>query len=224
LTLVINILTKFETQIQELSLPMLNYLIIGIGLAFASVVQPGPFQAFLLTQSLMNGWRKTIPLVFAPLITDGPIIVLVLFALTKIPNYVLQMLQCAGGVLLLYLAYGAYKTWRTFDLNKQLTISSERNVFKAVLVNFFNPAPYLGWTLIMGPLLLKGWSEAPSCGIGLLIGFYSTMIITSIGMVVLFAAARNLGPKVNRVSIGISAIALGMFGVYQLWSGMIAYH
>jgi len=203
---------------------MLHYLIIGIGLAFAAVVQPGPFQAFLLSQSLMNGWRKTIPLVFAPIITDGPIITIVLLALTNVPNYVLQLLQCAGGVLLIYLAYGAYRTWKTFDLNKQQEASSQQNVFKAVLVNFFNPAPYLGWSLVMGPILLKGWNEAPSTGIVFLIGFYSTMIICSMGMVILFAAARNLGPKVNRVSIGISAIALGIFGVYQLWSGIVSYH
>jgi threonine/homoserine/homoserine lactone efflux protein len=224
LTLVTQILTKFEPHIQDLETIIMDYLLIGIGLAFASVVQPGPFQAFLLTQSLQNGWRKTIPLVFAPLITDGPIIVLVLIALTKVPPFVLQLLQCAGGFLLLYLAYGAYKTWKTFDLNKQQSISSQQNVFKAVLVNFFNPAPYLGWSLVMGPILIKGLNEAPSSGIALLVGFYSTMIMTSIGMVILFAAARNLGPKVNKISIGISSIALGMFGVYQLWSGIISSH
>jgi threonine/homoserine/homoserine lactone efflux protein len=199
---------------------MMNYLLIGVGFAFASVVQPGPFQAFLLSQSLSNGWRKAIPLVFAPLLSDGPIIVLVLFFLTKVPHGLLQILQCAGGVLLLYLAYRAYRTWLTFNEEEEKSVSSQLNLFKAVMINFFNPAPYLGWSLIMGPILIKAWNEYPGNGIIFMIGFYSTMVICSIGMVVLFAATRNFGSRVRHISIGISVIALVIFGIYQLWSGI----
>jgi len=134
---------------------MIHSLIIGISYAFACVVQPGPFQAFLFSQSLLNGWRKTIPLVFAPLITDGPIIVLVLFSLTRLPPVFLRVLQCAGGVLLIYLAFKAYKTWKTFYSRKEPEVSAQQNILKAVMVNFLNPAPYIGWSLVMGPLLIK---------------------------------------------------------------------
>jgi threonine/homoserine/homoserine lactone efflux protein len=202
---------------------MINYFIFGISYSFACVVQPGPFQAFLFSQSLTNGWRKTIPLVFAPLISDLPIIILVLLVLTHIPHEVLQILQCFGGVFLLYLAFNAYKTWSTFNQSEKQDVSNQKNVFKAVIVNLFNPSPYLGWSLVMGPLLIKGWSENPANGIILLIGFYSSMIIYSTIMVVLFAAAGNLGPRINRISIGISVIALVIFGFYQLWSGITVF-
>jgi threonine/homoserine/homoserine lactone efflux protein len=201
---------------------MTNYLIIGISYAFASVVQPGPFQAFLLSQSLTNGWRKTIPMVFAPLLSDGPVVILVLFVLTNVPHELLRILQCAGGVLLLYLAFGAYRTWSTFDQRKEQVVSGQQNVLKAAMVNLLNPAPYLGWSLVMGPLLLKGWQESPANGMALVIGFYGTMILSSMGMVVLFAAARKLGPQVSRISIGISVIALAILGIYQVWSGIVA--
>lgn len=72
----------------------------------------------------------------------------------------------------------------------------------------------------MGPLLIKGWNENPMNGIVLLIGFYGSMIIYSIVMVVLFAAARNFGQRVIRISIGISVIAFAVFGLYQSWSGL----
>jgi len=72
---------------------MFTFLFFGITYALACVVQPGPFQAFILSQSLAHGWRKTIPLAVAPLISDLPIIILVLFILTKIPREVLQILQ-----------------------------------------------------------------------------------------------------------------------------------
>jgi len=154
------------------------------------------------------------------LMSDGPIIILVLFVLTKIPHGFLQLLQCFGGVFLLYLAFSAYKTWRTFNQNEKKYVSGKQNVFKAVMVNFLNPNPYLGWSLVMGPLLLKAWKESPATGIAFLVGFYSTVVIGTMGLVILFAAARNLGPKINRVLIGISVIALAIFGFYQLYSGI----
>jgi threonine/homoserine/homoserine lactone efflux protein len=199
---------------------MITYFIFGITYAFACVVQPGPFQAYLFSQSLTNGWRKTIPLVFAPLMSDVPIIVLVLFVLTNIPHEVLRVFQCFGGLFLLYLAYNAYKTWRKFNQSDKQDVSHQQNFFKAIIVNLLNPSPYLGWSLVMGPLLIKGWIDNPVNGIVLLIGFYGSMIIYSIVMVVLFAATGNFGLRVNRISIGISVIALVIFGFYQLWSGI----
>jgi threonine/homoserine/homoserine lactone efflux protein len=199
---------------------MINYFIFGISYAFACVVQPGPFQAFLFSQSLANGWRKTIPLVFAPLISDLPVIILVLLILTNVPHEVLQILQCFGGMFLLYLAFKAYKTWRTFNSDVKKGRTHDRNLFKAVIVNLLNPAPYLGWSLVMGPMLIKGWSENPVNGIILLIGFYGSMIINSAIMVIIFSATLNLGQKVNRLLIAISVIILIIFGFYQLFSGI----
>lgn len=199
---------------------MFSYFIFSITYAFACVVQPGPFQAYLFSQSISNGWRKTVPLVFAPLISDLPVILLVLLVLTNVPAEVLAILQCLGGVFLLYLAFKACIAFRTFDLDAQQAVSQQQNVFKAVMINLLNPNPYLGWSLVMGPLLLKGWSEDPANGIILLAGFYSSLIIFSIGLVALFSAARNLGPRISRIAVGFSVIAFAFFGIYQLWSGI----
>ena len=199
---------------------MIGYLILGITYAFAAAVQPGPFQAYLISQTLTNGWRRTILAAFAPLLSDGPIIALVLFVLSRMPVWLVQVLQCAGGVFLLYLAIGAFKTWRNLDFTKPVQVrSSGQTVFKAALVNLLNPAPYIGWSLIMGPLLLKGWREAPANGIALLFGFYTTLILVTLGIMLLFAAAGNLGPRVSRALVGFSAIALACFGLYEIWSG-----
>jgi threonine/homoserine/homoserine lactone efflux protein len=199
---------------------MINYFLFGITYAFACVVQPGPFQAFLFSQSITNGWRKTIPLVFAPLLSDLPVILLVLFVLTRIPQEVLWILQCVGGVFLLYLAYNAYKAWRTFTQNLAQDVLPQFNIMKAAMVNFLNPNPYLAWTLVMGPLLIKGWNESPVNGIVLLGAFYGSMIVYSIAMIALFAAARNFGSRVSHISIGISVVTLAIFGFYQFGSGI----
>ena len=199
---------------------MPGYLILGMTYAFAAAVQPGPFQTYLISQTLTNGWRHTIPAAFAPLLSDGPIIALVLLVLSRMPGWLVQVLQCAGGVFLLYLAVGAFKTWRDFDMEKTNKVQSSRQtVLKAAMVNLLNPAPYIGWSLVMGPLLLKGWREAPANGIALMIGFYTTMILVTLGIMLLFSGARNLGSRVSRALVGFSAIALACFGLYELWLG-----
>lgn len=199
---------------------MISYFIFGLSYSFACVVQPGPFQAYLFSQSVTNGWRKTIPLVFAPLLSDLPVIILVLFVLTSVPNEVLAVLQCFGGIFLFYLAFKAFRTFRSLTENKRPDTSGHGNLFKAVLVNLFNPNPYLGWSLVMGPMLIKGWSESPGNGIALITGFYSSMIIYTVIMVILFSAAGNMGPRVNRISLIFSVIAFLLFGFYQLWAGI----
>src|ERR1035437_8731222 len=93
---------------------MIQYLTIGITYAIAAVVQPGPFQMFLLSQTLSKGWRRTLPAAFGPLISDIPVIIIVLFLLTHLPPYFLSILQIAGGIFILYLAYNSFKSWKDF--------------------------------------------------------------------------------------------------------------
>ena len=94
---------------------MFGYLFLGVTYAFAAAVQPGPFQTYLISQTLSNGWRNTLPAAFAPLLSDGPIIMLVLLVLSQMPVWLAQGLQVAGGVFMLYLAVGAFKSWRAYQ-------------------------------------------------------------------------------------------------------------
>jgi threonine/homoserine/homoserine lactone efflux protein len=200
---------------------MTGYLILGISYAFAAAVQPGPFQAYLISRTLADGLKRSFPAAFAPLISDGPIIALVLLVLSRMPGWLVQALQIAGGFFLMYLAIGAYRSWRSYDPEKTiLTGSGRQTVFKAALINLLNPAPYLAWSLVMGPLLLKGWQEAPANGLALLAGFYLMLISGTIGIMALFAAARQFGPRLTRALIGLSVLVLGGFGLYELWSGL----
>jgi threonine/homoserine/homoserine lactone efflux protein len=196
---------------------MLSYIIFGFTFAFASAVQPGPLSTYLISQTLSKGWRHTIPASFAPLISDGPIIILVLFLLNQIPLWFIRFLHLGGALFLFYLAFGSYKSWKDFNAEIPAPGGNGQTLLKATMVNILNPAPYLGWSLVMGPLFLKGYSETPINGISLIISFYSTMILSLMGIIFLFAYARNLGPKVNRITLGVSAAALICFGFYQLW-------
>jgi threonine/homoserine/homoserine lactone efflux protein len=198
---------------------MIEYLILGTTYAFAAAVQPGPFMTYLVSQTLSNGWRRTVPATFAPLISDAPIIALVLFVLSRVPTWFAQILQFSGGIFLIYLALGAFRSYKNYNMGESLqTQSNRQTVLKAAIVNLLNPNPYLAWSLVMGPLLLKGWSETPTNGIALIAGFYVTLIFVTLGIMLLFGAARNLGPRVSRILVGISSMAMAGFGLYEIYS------
>ena len=136
--------------------------------------------------------------------------------------YVLfKFLHLGGAFFLIYLSWRTFSTWRHVSAPTELdTQSRQQTLFNAAFVNILNPGPYIGWSLIMGPLFLKGWRETPINGISLILSFYLTMIVCLVGIIILFAFARHLGPRVNRVSLGLSAIALACFGIYQLLLGI----
>ena len=200
---------------------MSAYLLLGITYAFAAAVQPGPFLSYLVSQALSHGWRRALPIAFAPLLSDGPIILLVLLVLSRVPPWLVSLLQTAGGFYLLYLAFGAWKNWRGYGAPAPVnSVSSQRTVIKAALVNLLNPNPYLAWSLVLGPLLLEGWRKAPANGIAMLAGFYTVMVAGQMGIVLVFSAAGKLGPRIGRLLVGASALALAGFGVFMLSAGL----
>ncbi len=194
---------------------------LGVTYAFAAAVQPGPYQTYLVSQALTHGWRRTLPAALAPLLSDVPIILAVLFVLSGLPAALGLGLRTAGGVFLCYLAWRAFRTWRDYEPAAESSAAgARRSVLSAALVNVLNPNPWLGWSLVMGPLLLTAWRETPADGIALLIAFYGTMVVASAGIIALFAGARSLGPRVARGLVGVSAVGLAGFGCWQLWSGV----
>lgn len=197
------------------------YLLQGIGYGLAAASQPGPFQTYLISQTLTRGWRRTLPAALAPLVSDGPIILLCLLVLSQVPEWLQRGLRIIGGLFILYLAYGAYKSWQNFDSKiQQVESGIQQSVLRAALMNSLNPNPYIFWTLVTGPILLAGWRETPVNGIGFLAGFYVTMILCLAAIILVFGFAARLGPRVNHILRGVSAVALFCFGLYQLWLGI----
>ena len=197
---------------------MEKYLMLGAGLAFAAAVQPGPFQAYLINETLTRGWRRTLPAVFGPIISDAPIIVITLLLLSRVPGHLVRYLHLFGGLFLFYLAWCAFRSWRQVEEARlDPATSGPQTLFKAALVNFLNPNPWLGWSLVMGPLFLEGMDSSPLHGLALIVGFYTTMTASLGGLIFLVSQAGRLGSGVRRVTLGLSVLALALFGGYQLW-------
>ena len=148
--------------LQTLTFFMFFYLLQGLTLGFSAGVSPGPLQAYFLSQTLKMGWKRTLPAAFAPLISDGPIILLVLWVLTQTPPWLLRGLQIAGGGFILYLAWGAFQTFRrpltsTPDpAQSAAKMGNGQTLRQATVMNLLNPNPYMFWSTTLGPIVITG--------------------------------------------------------------------
>jgi threonine/homoserine/homoserine lactone efflux protein len=201
---------------------MLESILIGSGFAFVAAIQPGPLQAFLLSGVAQRGWKRTLPASLSPLLSDGPIALLVLFLLNRISTEMLGILQVAGGILLLYFAWAGYRQWKQCaETDWNMHRKMPRTFIQAAMINILNPNPYLGWSLVLGPAFLNAWHQHPLNAVVLIVAFYTTMIISLASIIFFFGATRFLSPRERRVLILVSAGILAVMGVYQLVSSIL---
>ncbi|MFN2135075.1 MAG: LysE family translocator [Candidatus Promineifilaceae bacterium] len=200
---------------------MLAFLLQGLFLGASAAVQPGPLQAYLLSLTTRYGWRRALPAAFAPLLSDGPVLLLTLLVLSKAPPLMLHALQIVGGLFLIYLAYSAFRVYRKPErLDAGSEQAAQQNFLKGALINLLSPNPYIFWATIAGPIFLEGWREAPLYGISFMTGFYVALIGGFIAFVALFALTGSLDPRLNKALNGLAAVALLVFGLFQLGRGM----
>lgn len=202
---------------------MIPYLVLGGGLAFAAVIQPGPLQAFLLSRAVSAGWRRTLPAAFSPVLSDGPIALLVLLLLGRLPALAQHLLRAAGGLLLLYLAWAALRGLRAgAGVPAPPRVSAPRTLLQATTVNLLNPNPYIAWALVLGPAVLGAWRENPAFAVALLAAFYGVMVAGLAAFIFAASTARLLRPRAQGALVVAAAVVLAALGAVQLFLGLRA--
>ena len=203
---------------------LVRYFLQGAALGFSAAATPGSLQTLLISETLLGGFKRGARITLAPLITDAPIIIAVLFVLQRVPPIVVQILSLAGGVFVLYLAWSLLKQWRQ---GTQVKVNVEgaqpigwRGLWRAAIVNWLNPNPYLFWTLVGGPTLVVALNQSIASGVAFLVGMYGAFVGAMLIIVAVFHLARNLGPRVVRGLLLISIVVLAVLGVLLLMRGL----
>lgn len=161
----------------------------------------------------------------APLVSDAPIVVLMLSLVRQMPAGVLAGIRVAGGVFLLYLSCRIVMSFKRREDNETAVTGSGKNfvgrgVWHAAIMNLLNPNPYIFWGTVGAVVFSDGWSRGPNVGVAFLVGMY-VMLIGGLALTVLvFGTIGAFGPKVSRVLSLLSAAALAGFGAMQLWSAI----
>ncbi len=192
---------------------MFETLAQGIAMGFAAGTLVGPFQTFLFVQTLQYGASYASQLVLAPLLSDAPIILIVLLVLGRASDDLLRFISFAGGCFVFYLASTVWRQLRAggFELEANAAGGSMRpkvrqGLQQAVTINALGPGPWLFWGTVTGPLVVDAWRDTPLNALSFVIGFYSTFLSIMWIEVLVFHQARRLGARVVNI---------------LLWSGMV---
>lgn len=201
---------------------MLNLISQGVSLGFSAGAMPGPFQSYLISQTLANGWRKSILIIFSPLITDGPIILLAVVLLKQLPPELIRLIQVIGGLYLLWIAYGAWRRFRSGITLDTTTQPQSRTLVQGFLMNWLSPGPYIFWGTINGPLLVGALELSLWHGVAFMLSFYGTFLSILALYVIVFDRLRRLDERSTRVIFLVTLAVLVAFGISLVLQGLVA--
>ncbi|HEY4721740.1 MAG TPA: LysE family transporter [Anaerolineae bacterium] len=202
-----------------------TFFLQGAALGITAGASPGPLQTLLISESLLGGFRRGGLIAFAPLVTDVPIVLFMLFILKQLSPVIIRMLGLAGGLFVLYLAWGLWKQWRAglsqdFEASEQ-DVSRWTTLRRGALTNLINPNPYLFWGLVGGPILISAFDQAALYGLAFLAGMYGIFIGSLLALAALFHLARRLGPRIVRGLLLVSIVILIVFGGILIRNGIV---
>jgi len=195
----------------------------AVVLGFSAAAMPGPFQAYLIETAARRGHRAAAVAALAPLLSDGPIILIATLLLSRLPAWSLSTLRVVGGAYVLYLALVAYLTLRdlipTFEDDPPPKASST-SAIQAATINLLSPGVYIYWAAVSGPLLIMGWRAHPLTGVAFLALFYGVMLLASQALVLAATRLATASRYLTQILQVGSALLMWLFAEAYLWQGL----
>lgn len=203
---------------------MIALILQAIGYGFAAGTSPGPLLSFLVSTTLNYGWQHGLRVAVAPLLTDLPIIIIMVFLLDQLPDVVLNLIQVAGGMFVLWLAWGTWQDIRdgvVIVTTDDATGVSQRGVlWRAMTINYLSPGPYIFWGSVTGPLLRDALAQSTTHVIGFMAAFYGTFLGISALWVIVFDRLRQVDPAVTQAILTLTVIVLAVLGLGLIVQGL----
>ena len=197
-------------------------IISGTILGLSAGLSPGPMLTLVITQTLQHGIREGIKVACAPLLTDAPIIIVCLVILSAFAdiNLVLGVLALIGGVYLFYLGISSFK-FTGNDL--EVSEVNPQSLKKGVMINFLNPSPYLFWTSIGGPLVMKSPDSSLFSIFVFILPFYVLLVGSKVGIAIISGKSKNfLSSRHYRLVLRLLGLVLIGFGIL-FWRDGLGY-
>lgn len=201
---------------------MIELLTSGAGFGFTAGSIIGPLQTYLINETLLKGWQRSVIIAFSPLFTDAPIIFLMVVVLNQLSQNAIGLLQIVGGLYILTLVRPTWKqAQQPPDLNDTMQMGSPRqSLGRAMMINWLNPGPYLFWGTVLGPLLVSGLEKSMLHGLMFMLGFYGAFIGILIGLTLLFTRLRYLDKRYVGYMMRVTVLILFLFGLRLVFQGI----
>jgi len=200
---------------------MLAYLLQGIVLGFAAGISPGPMLGLVINQTLRRGWRAGNIVALAPLLSDAPIIVVMVLVLGHLPTFVLNIVSLLGGTFVVYLGIETVRSVRS-EVAVDTQVGSGRILLPAVATNLMNPHPYLFWATVGGTLLIQSFvTVGIAASSAFVIGMYALLVGTKLGIAFLVSRSRTwLKGRTYHMLLIASGLLLVGLGLLLIWEGV----
>ncbi len=199
---------------------MLSYVAFAAILGLSSGFAPGPLLTLVIAETLQHGRGAGIKVAVAPLITDTPIVIVILLLLSQISHIepLLGGIAIAGGIFVFVLGVSSIRI-------KAASISGEavkeRSFLKGIVTNLLSPSPYLFWVGVGAPMLIKAYDENPGFAIIFLVTFYGLMVGSKILLALLTAKSRNfLSGEVYINIMRLLGVAMCVLAVFLIYDGL----
>lgn len=206
-----------------LSLATFQFLAAGSLLGLSAGIAPGPLLSLVLVETLRHGRTAGLKVAAAPLITDLPIILLSLFVLQKLAHVhaVLGVIAAAGG---LYLAFLGWEALRTRGLPPPVASAQTKSLHKGIVANVLNPHPWLFWTTVGAPYLLKAFAHDTHAGVLFVTMFYVFLVGSKAAIVLLAACGTGgMGQRPYVAAMRLLGAALLVFAALLLSEGYTSF-
>jgi threonine/homoserine/homoserine lactone efflux protein len=215
---------------------IMPYLSQGLGYGFLAGVTIGPFLGYIINIVLTRGWRRTLVLVTIPPLIDTPIIILMVFLLGALPEFVLDIMSVIGGSFVLWLGWSTWKDNKNardemqrksihetgrFTIPQALGVSMGMVYLRGMLVNALNPAPYLFWSTVSGPILLDGIRDggAPYAA-AFLISYYTMFLSLIFILMIVVERLGKLDERMNRYLLPVTIVLMIVLGLGLVGAGV----
>ena len=196
----------------------------GLGLGLAAGASPGPLLTLVVSSTLARGFGAGLRVALAPVLTDAPIIVLAILVLQGLPSSWLVWIGALGGCVVIYLGVGTLRSPIQDRQPEQEDRGSALDLWRGAVVNLLNPHPWIFWTTVQGPMLVRGWRRDPVTAIAFVVVFYMAIVGSKIAIAWLVARGRHaLTDRWYRgllMGCGVLLTGMGLWLVLQAISGV----
>jgi threonine/homoserine/homoserine lactone efflux protein len=202
---------------------VLSLALAGILLGVVEGLKPGPLLTMVIRETLSGGLRAGVWTAAAPIFSDGPLVILSLFAAAWIATNpsVLLAITVAGALFLAKMGLECFR----LEPPAPGTIESglpKDSFLRGVVTNLLNPNVYVFWFLIGGPLMASVVEEELLAPVAYAVSFLVTLMLTKVGVAyAIHRASDDLSVAAyKRLLAGCGTVMLG-FSVFYAFD---AYH